>query len=124
MTIETASGPKIVTLVHNDGHTNVATMFDEKARRVPAEDTLTVVPGFLGAYPNAFFKVKQQDLPVFTDAVARLGSEADYAALMSRWGVRRTDPAFWSHSDLIYTQVDALDYPDKGVLDYSRVENR
>ena len=56
MTIETASGPKTVTLVHNDGHTNVATMFDEKARRVPAEDTLTVVPGFLGAYPNALLQ--------------------------------------------------------------------
>ena len=124
MTIDTGAGPKTVTLVHNDGHTNVATMFNETARRVPAEDTLTVVPGFLGAYPNAFFKVKQRDLPVFTDAVARLSSEADYAALMSRWGVRRTDPAFWSHSDLIYSQVDALDYPDKGVLDYSRVENR
>lgn len=124
MTIETASGPKTVTLVHNDGHTNVATMFDEKARRVPAEDTLTVVPGFLGAYPNALFKLKQQDLPAFSDAVAHLSSETDYAALMSRWGVRRTDPAFWTHSDLIYSQVEALGYADTGVLDYSRIENR
>ncbi len=123
-TIETASGPKTVTLIHNDGHTNVATMFNEQARRVPEEDTLTVVPGFLGAYPNALFKVSEQDLPAFTDAVARLSSEADYAALMSRWGVRRTDPAFWAHSDLIYGQVEALDYADTGVLDYSRIENR
>ncbi len=124
MTIDTGAGAATVTLVHNDGHTNVATMFNEKARRVPEEDTLTVVPGFLGAYPNAFFKLKPGDLPAFTDAVAHLASEADYAALMSRWGVRRTDPAFWSHSDLIYSQVDALDYANKGVLDYSRIENR
>ena len=124
MTIETASGRKTVTLVHNDGHTNVATMFDEQARRVPAEDTLTVVPGFLGAYPNALFKLKQEDLPAFSDAVAHLSSEADYATLMGRWGVRRTDPAFWAHSDLIYGQVEALDYADTGVLDYSRIDNR
>jgi hypothetical protein len=124
VTIETASGPTTVTLVHNDGHTNVATMFNEKARRVPEEDTLTVVPGFLGAYPNAFFRVKQQDLQAFADAVMHLSGEPDYAALMSRWGVRRTDPTFWTHSDMIYGQVDALDYPEKGVLDYSRIENR
>jgi hypothetical protein len=124
VTIETAAGPKTVTLVHNDGHTNVATMFNEQARRVPEEDTLTVVPGFLGAYPNALFKVSEQDLPAFTDAVTRLSSEADYAAVMSRWGVRRTDPAFWAHSDLIYGQVETLDYADTGVLDYSRIENR
>jgi hypothetical protein len=68
--------------------------------------------------------LKPEDLPAFTDAVAHLASEEDYAALMGRWGVRRTDPAFWSHSDLIYSQVDALDYSDKGVLDYSRIENR
>jgi hypothetical protein len=99
-------------------------MFDEQARRVPAEDTLTVVPGFLGAYPNALFKLKQEDLPDFSDAVGHLASEADYAALMDRWGVRRTDPAFWAHSDLIYGQVEVLDYADTGVLDYSRIENR
>jgi hypothetical protein len=124
LTIESASGPRTVTLVHNDGHTNVATMFHEDKRRVPEEDTLTVVPGFLGAYPNAFFKVRDNDLPEFADAVAKLGSESDYTALMDRYGVRRSDPGFWTHSDLLFDQVEALSYPDKGILDYSRIENR
>ena len=124
LSIETADGPRAVTLVHNDGHTNVATMFHEDRRRVPGEDTLTVVPGFLGAYPNAFFKVRQSDLAAFADSIARLSSESDYAALMDRYGVRRSDPAFWAHSDLIFDQVEALDYADKGILDYSRIENR
>jgi hypothetical protein len=83
LTIETVEGPKPFTLIHNDGHTNVASMFGEQKRRVPEEDTLTVVPGFLGAYPNAFFKVKQ-------------------AGLMGRYGIRRSDPGFWSHGDLIF----------------------
>ena len=71
----------------------------------PEEDTLTVVPGFLGSYPNAFFKVPQ-------------------AELMGRYGIRRSDPGFWAHSDLIFGQVELFDYPDRGVLDYSRIENR
>jgi hypothetical protein len=124
LTIETAEGPQPFTLVHNDGHTNVASMFHETKRRLPEEDTLTVVPGFLGSYPNAFFKVKQADLPRFVDAVAQLSDESSFANLMSRYGVRRSDPSFWAHSDVIFGQVDSLDYPDRGVLDYSRIENR
>ena len=99
-------------------------MFGEDKRRVREEDTLTVVPGYLGAYPNAFFKVEQRDLARLSDAIAALSSEADYTALMTAFGVRRSDPAFWAHSDLIFNQVEALDYPDTGVLDYSRIENR
>ena len=124
LTIETAQGPRTFTLIHNDGHTNVASMFHEKKRRVPEEDTLSVVPGFLGAYPNAFFKVRQADLPRFVDAVSRLADEPGFADLMDRYGIRRSDPGFWTHSDMIFGQVESLDYPDRGVLDYSRIENR
>jgi hypothetical protein len=124
LTIETADGPQPFTVIHNDGHTNVASMFGEQKRRIPEEDTLTVVPGFLGAYPNAFFKVEHADLPRFIDAVTRLANEPTFGNLMGRYGVRRSDPGFWSHSDLIFGQVESLDYPDRGVLDYSRIENR
>jgi hypothetical protein len=124
LTLETAEGSRPFTLIHNDGHTNVASMFHEQERRIPEEDTLTVVPGFLGAYPNAFFKVREADLPQFVDAVTHLADEPSYANLMSRFGVRRTDPGFWAHSDVIFRQVESLDYTDRGVLDYSRIENR
>jgi hypothetical protein len=124
LTIETAKGPEPFTLIHNDGHTNVASMFHEKDRRLPAEDTLTVVPGFLGSYPNAFFKVPQAGLHQFVDAVSNLAAESNYAQLMNDYGIRRSDPGFWAHSDLIFGEVETLDYPDRGVLDYSRIENR
>ena len=124
LTVETTQGPQPFTLIHNDGHTNVASMFHEQNRRVPEEDTLTVVPGFLGSYPNAFFKVQEADLPRFVDAVSHLAVESDFASLMSSYGIRRSDPGFWAHSDVIFGQVELLDYADRGVLDYSRLENR
>jgi Fatty acid cis/trans isomerase (CTI) len=120
ITMETASGPQTFTLIHNDGHTNVASMFGEQKRRLPEENTLSVVPGFLGAYPNALFKLKRVELPRFVDAVTRLTDKPGFANLMSSYGIRRTDPAFWKHSALIFDQVESLDYPDRGVLDYSR----
>ncbi len=115
---------RTITLVHNDGHSNVASMFGEAKRRLPAEDTLTVVPGFLGAYPNAFFKVRETDVAQFVDAVEALSGEADVTALMDRFGVRRSDPEFWRFSDSISADVQRIDYPDRGVLDYGRIENR
>jgi hypothetical protein len=122
--IETQAGWKTLTVVHNDGHSNVATMFDEQQRRRPEEDTLSVVPGYLGAYPNAFFKVPRADVAAFVDAVADLSSGADFGRLMDRFGVRRSDPHFWAFSDAVYDDVTTLDYADRGVLDYSRIENR
>jgi hypothetical protein len=38
-------GDAIYSLVHNRAHTNVAFMFGEQKRLVPADDTLTVAPG-------------------------------------------------------------------------------
>ena len=124
LTIETTQGSRTFTLIHNDGYTNVANLFRERKRRVPEEDTLTVVPGFLGSYPNAFFRIQRADLPRFVDAVTGLADEAGVSALMDRYGMRRSDPGFWAHSDVIFGQVESLDYPDRGVLDYSRIENR
>ena len=43
---------------------------------------------------------------------------------MGRYGIRRSDPGFWAHSDMIPGQVELLDHPDRGVLDYSRIESR
>ena len=124
LTVETQGAPQSFTVIHNDGHTNVASLFGEQKRRVPEEDTLTVVPGIVGSYPNAFFKVRQADLPRFVDAVIDLADEPGFSELMGRYGIRRSDPGFWAHSDLIFGQVDAQDYPDRGVLDLSRIENR
>jgi hypothetical protein len=112
------------TLIHNDAHTNVASMGGEAARRLPADDTLTVVPGILGAYPNAFFQVNEQDLPRFVSTVAQLSDDAQYTTLVDAFGVRRSDSNFWAHGDLIFEQVEASKYPERGVLDLSRLENR
>ena len=47
-------------------------MFDEDERRVPADDTLTVVRGHFGSYPNFFFEVDARaELDAFADELAR-----------------------------------------------------
>ena len=61
-------------MLRNSAHSNVAYLFDEADRRLPDEDTVTLVTGFIGENPNAFYLVKTADLSAFVDTVKDLGS--------------------------------------------------
>ena len=112
------------TVLRNSAHSNVAHLFDEADRRLPDEDTVTLVTGFIGAYPNAFYLVKTADLPVFVDTVRDLSSESDYSALMARFGLRRTDTRFWSYSDAVHAAYRRWAPVEAALFDYNRFENR
>lgn len=112
------------SLLHNDAHSNISTLFREAENRLPQEDTVTLVDGFLGAYPNVFYSVSAKELPDFVDAVAHLGSEADYQTMMGRYSIRRTDDRFWAHSDALDRASRESTPIEAGLFDYNRYENR
>jgi hypothetical protein len=97
-------------------------MFTEQL--LPAENTLTVVPGFLSAYPNAIFSAKAVDLPALANAIGSMASEDDYRKLADRYAVRRTNPSFWATSDELIDAYAVLAPVEAGIFDYSRLENR
>jgi hypothetical protein len=113
-----------LTLLRHSAHLNVAAPFGEEKRRVPAEDRLLVMNGFVGAYPNAFYRVAAAELPQFVRAVRTLGGEADYQALLTRFGIRRTDARFWAHSDGLHQAYRDWTPREAGLFDYARFENR
>jgi hypothetical protein len=119
-----AGGSYHFTLLSNNAHSNVGALFGEEKRRLPDEDTLSVLNGFVGAYPNAFLAVNAADLPGFVNAVRGLGSEADYHALLTRFGIRRTDERFWAHSDALHAAYRQWAPKEAGLFDYNRFENR
>ena len=112
------------TLIKNTAHSNVAELLHENKRLLPDEDDLLVANGFIGAYPNAFLLVGAADLPQFANAVRGLKSEADYRALLARYGIRRTDARFWSHSDALHLAYRRWEAKEAGLFDYNRFENR
>ena len=112
------------TLVHNDAHANICTMFEEAETRLPGEDTVTLMEGFVGAYPNQFVEIPSTELNAFVDGVATLKGEPDYAALISRFGIRRTDARFWPHSDSLHAAYKASAPIEAAILDYNRYDNR
>ena len=116
--------PVWLSLLNNSAHKNVAEIFFEDRRRLPDEDTLTVARGFIGAYPNAFWIVEEAELPELTRRIATLASEADYRALIDRFGVRRTNGRFWALSDEAHLAMKKQDSASFGLLDLNRLENR
>ena len=122
--IKSEAGDQYATLVHNNAHLNITSMFGERKGRVPEEDTLSIIPGFIGSYPNMFFVVDESDLAFFVDAISTLATEDDYAQLLDAYGIRRTNPEFWRNSDTFHFAYQQLSPLEFGVLDYSRLENR
>jgi len=51
-------------------------------------------------------------------------TEDDYAQLLDNYGVRRTSPNFWQHSDALHTAFKQISPVEYGLFDYSRLENR
>lgn len=114
---------QVFSLVRNSAHSNVAELFREESRRLPAEDRLLALDGFAGAYPNLIFRVSEAELPDFAKQVAALESEADLVALVERYGVRRTNPRFWPVSDAIHAAWQRKSPREAAILDYSRLDN-
>lgn len=112
------------TVVHDEAYSNIASLFNQEARRLPDEDALTVARGIIGAYPNAFYRVERAKLPEFIAAVAALTSEEDYRKFVERFGVRRTSQDFWPHSDQLHQAYRRTAPTESGLFDYNRLENR
>lgn len=85
---------------------------------------MTLVGGFIGSYPDAYWVVTESQLPVLAVRLGRLRDEESYRAVVDRFGVRRTSPLFWQQSDKILDAHHAANPLEKGLLDFSRIENR
>ena len=119
------NGVSVFTILHNDSYSNNAQIFEEQKRRIPEEDYLTVVKGFIGAYPNVFFQLRDQNVENFVRAIISMRSETDYANLVTLYGVRRTNvPLFWPLSDRLNAQYKANQPIEAGLFDLNRYENR
>ena len=116
--------PQWFTLLRDTAHSNVSHIFLENAELLPAENTLTLVPGFLGAYPNAIYRVRRAELPALAAAIRELASEDDYRKLADRFALRRTDPGFWAASDAMHDAYARSTPLEPGLFDYNRLENR
>ncbi len=111
------------TLLHNKALTNVAYIFAESYRRTPAQDTLTVVPGFIGSYPNFFFAVAEQDLEQFIATFKSAQTAKSKTNFYARYGIRRTNPQIWPILDWFNAEHKKSRGLNAGLFDMNRYHN-
>ena len=116
--------PQVFTLLRASGHSNLTGLLYEENNRLPEEDYLTIVPGLLGTYPAAIYRVPEYRLGDFISGIKALESEEDYKSLAGQFAVRRTSPDFWQKSDELHSWFRKDSPLNYGVLDYARLENR
>jgi hypothetical protein len=112
------------TVIHNKSYRTDA--FAKEVNDRPDEDmkgdTLTVLKGLAGSYPNFFFDV--DDIDAFVTACEEIKNRDDYERMIAMHGIRRTNPKFWEIADW-FQDLHARSTPvESGLLDLSRYRNR
>ncbi len=115
---------ELFTLLHNNAHTNISSLFDEESNRDFANDDMTIVRGVVGSYPAAFFSLKENQVKEFVDQFSAIQNEADYVKLLDSFAIRRSSEKFWPFSDRIHNWYRTNQPIEFGLLDYNRFENR
>jgi len=115
------------TLLSDKSYDNVSSMVSEHKlgeRRDASGDRQTVVPWLEGSYPEFFFVVALADVESFVTRYDGIQNRDDYERFTARFGVRRTNPAFWQTADWFNAQA-LREQPERaGILDLNRYQNR
>jgi hypothetical protein len=116
-------GDLVYTLLIDNAFSNISTMLGENSRRTPENDRITIIPGFIGSYPNFFFSVEEKQLAEFVDMIRNARTEIDTDRLYSKFGIRRTNPEIWRQADWFNEQHKVYRGLEAGLLDLSRYDN-
>lgn len=111
------------TLIHNRAHRNVAFMMREESRLEPERNTVTLVRGPLGSYPNFIFRIPQGEVQTFVDGLLRAKDEAGFVRVVEAFGVRRTHPHIWDDFHFFQEYMLRTDPKEAGMHDMNRYAN-
>jgi len=101
-------------------------LVDESKRdqRDYAHDTLTVVRGLEGSYPNFFFEVEPGELEDFSYRYVNIKTLDDYERFVGIYGIRRTNDSFWETADWFQDKYAEQEPVQSGLFDLNRYANR
>ena len=125
MMIKAQNGEEqLFTMIHNNSHTNISSLFNEESNRDYQNDDLTLVRGVVGSYPAAFLELDEAEIPQLVSMLQSIETEEDYIALLDKFAVRRSSSDFWPFSDRVHQWYQQNQPIEFGLLDYNRFENR
>lgn len=120
MRIRLEDGSSLVrTLVINRWHDNVNSLFNGE-QVDPAKDTMDILVGSIGSYPNMFVNVDYKELPDFFDLLKNFDGSDKYKAKIVKYFVGRDDEGFWENFDWFQNDFNKSDPLNAGLYDLNR----
>ncbi|MFV2055206.1 MAG: fatty acid cis/trans isomerase [Thiohalomonadales bacterium] len=114
---------QVYSIIRNKAYLNTSSLSVAKVY-VKKENTLDVVKGFAGAYPNFFLEVDYSELEDFVEQFAQIDSPERYEPLIQQYGIRRTNPDFWKSADWFFEKYKHDNPVSAGLFDLARYKNR
>ena len=108
------------SFIVNRWHDNVNSYNKEAKTFNAKKDTLDIVEGSLGSYPNVFFVVDEEDLPDFFDMIKNFKPNARYWEKAKKYAISRSDENFWEHFDWFQEQFKKDKPLEAGLYDLNR----
>jgi hypothetical protein len=101
-------------------HDNVNYVENEDLRLDPEKDTVDILPGLFGSYPNYFFVVDEGEIDrFFTILYEYNGTDRDICRLET-YGVNRAEPRFWEVYDDFQEAFSRQHKERQGIIDLNR----
>ena len=111
---------RVSTLVVNRWHNNVNSLFGEESRLNSSKDTIDIIKGSVGSYPNLFAVIHYKDLPDFFDLIANFDGSEPYLEKIEKYFISRADPKFWETFDWFQAHFEHADPLGAGLYDLNR----
>ncbi len=108
------------TVIRNKALSNNSFMFGEERRRIVKDDTLTLVKGHVGSYPNSFTRVNLDEIEEFVGSFLKIRDQLSYYNAARKYGIRRTSPNFWEEADWHYQKYLKDEPVEAGLFDMYR----
>ena len=109
----------VTTLVINRWHDNVNSLFNSEQVN-PEKDTIDILSGSIGSYPNMFGVVDEDDLPDFFDMLKNFDDSDEYRLKTAKYFIGRDDEKFWEHFDWFQKNFEESDPLNAGLYDLNR----
>lgn len=107
----------IYSVVINRWHDNVAFMFEEDLRLDKSKDTINILEGFIGSYPNYFAVVEEKDINQFFKLLRDYNNDESQ---LKKFFIRRDDPRFWETFDWFQNKFYEQEPIYSGLFDLNR----
>jgi len=108
------------TIIRNKALSNNSMIFREDHRRRFEDDTLTIVKGHVGSYPNAFYHIPIKQLESVVDEYLKVKDSIGYYMLGQKYSIQRNNPNFWKESDWHYRTFLEQEPIEGGLFDMYR----